>query len=120
MEKLSELLAFPLSRVLIHVHVFIYLNGVKQMSELIRVKCQSGHIVVTENAIRVETNLMGKGQKSLSRSMLTGVNLNVYPKLFGLGGIHSDLTFYGQGSEVLIAKIVRTEEARRIVNLLGY
>lgn len=90
------------------------------MSELIRVKCQNGHIVITESAVRVENNLLGKGQKSLSRSMLTGVNLKVYPRVLWMGGIHSDLTFYGQGSEVLVAKIVRTEKAREIVTLLGY
>lgn len=90
------------------------------MSELMRVKCQNGHIILTENAIRVETNLLGQGQKSISRAMLTGVDLRIYPKVLGLGGIHSDLIFYSQGSEQIIAKIVKTNEAKQIVGMLGY
>jgi hypothetical protein len=90
------------------------------MSELIRAKCNTGHIVITENAIRFETNLFGKGQKSLSRSMLTGVQMKAYPKLLGLGGKYADLTFYGQGSEVVVVQVVKVDEAKRIVELLGY
>ncbi len=37
-----------------------------------------------------------------------------------LDGRQADLTFYGQGSEVIMAQLVKTEEARKIMELLGY
>lgn len=90
------------------------------MAELIRTKCHMGQLVVTENAIRFESNVLGKGQKSLSRSMITGVNMKEYPRIFGIGAKKADLTFYGQGSEVIVTQLVKTEDAKKIVDMLGY
>jgi hypothetical protein len=88
---------------------------------MLKIKCQNGHIFVTDQAIRVETSLGGRrSQKSLSRAMLTGVEMRVYPKILWMGGIHSDIIFYGQGSERIIAKIVKTSEAQQVIAMLGY
>jgi hypothetical protein len=76
-----------------------------------------GQLVITENAVRFESKVLGKGQKSLSRSMITGVNMKEYPRIFGIGVKKADLTFYGQGSEVIVAQLVKTEDAKRIVEI---
>jgi hypothetical protein len=90
------------------------------MSELIRTKCHMGQLVITENAIRLETKILGKGNRSLSRSMLTGIDMKEYPRILGIGVKKADLTFYGQGSEIIVAQLVKTEIAKQIVELLGY
>lgn len=90
------------------------------MSELIRTKCNMGQLIITENTIRLETKIMGKGNRSLSRSMIIGVDMKEYPRIFGIGVKKADITFYGQGSEVIVAQLIKTEDAKRIVELLGY
>jgi len=79
-----------------------------------------GQLAITENAIRLETKILGKGNRSLSRSMLTGIDMKEYPRILGIGVRKADLKFYGQGSEVIVAQLVKTEVAKQIVELLGY
>ncbi len=92
----------------------------EHMAELIRTKCHIGHLVITDNAVRIETKLMGQRNKMLSRASIIGVDMMPYPKLLGIGGKHADLTFYGAGAESIEAKVVKIGVAREIVALLGF
>lgn len=89
------------------------------MAELIRTKCNMGQLVVTENAIRIETKLIGQKSRMISRATITGVDIMPYPKLLGMGGKHADLTFYAAG-DAIEAKVVKIGDARKIVEMLGY
>ena len=89
------------------------------MAETIRTKCHIGQLVITDTVVRIETRLLGQSTKSLSRSSITGVDIMPYPKLLGIGGKYTDLTFYSSGG-VLHAKMVKIDVARKILEILGY
>jgi len=89
-------------------------------NEIIRTKCNTGQLVITDKAIKVETKWIGQSTKMLSRDRIIGVDIMPYPKVLWIGGKYADLTFYGQGSEVIKAQIVKIDVARQIVEMLGY
>ncbi len=86
------------------------------MSELIRTRCKQGHLVITDEAIRIE--LSSIRHETLYRSSLTSIEdkIAVYP-VFGLGG-GVNLTFHGKGGEVLHADLIKPKMAQEIVGLL--
>ncbi len=88
------------------------------MQELIRTRCTQGHLIVTDEYIRVE--LGGLRQQTLYRSSLTGIDSRMgVPSVFGLGG-GTDLIFHGQGDERLHANLVNPKVAREIMGMLQY
>lgn len=89
------------------------------MAELIRTKCNTGQLVITDNAIRFETKLIGQKNRMMQRATITGIDMMPYPKLLGIGGKYADLTFHAAG-DVVTVKMVKIDVARQIVDLLGY
>ena len=89
------------------------------MTDIIRTKCNTGQLVITETVIRLETKMLGQSTKSLRRDTLNGVDIMPYPKILWIGGKYADLTFRGPG-DVIKAQIVPIAVARQIVELLGY
>jgi hypothetical protein len=87
------------------------------MTELARVRCKQGMLIITEQHISIE---LGKLRgRSIARSALTGIDSQlVIPSLFGLGG-GTNLTFYA-GAERLVAELVKPSQASNIKRLLGY
>ena len=88
------------------------------MQELIRVRCKQGHLIITDEFIRVELGSIK--QQTLYRSSLTGVEskIAVFPT-FGLGG-GINLIFHGKGGEVLHADLVKPKVAQEIVGMLQH
>ena len=89
--------------------------------ELIRTRCTQGKLIVTNNRIVIELNGFGRTYKSqtLLRSSLASVESKVaVMSVFGKGG-GVNLTFYGQGGELLNATLVPPKEAKEIVALLS-
>lgn len=90
------------------------------MQELIRTRCTQGHLVITEDYIRVELGGPFPKQQTLYRSSLTGIDSNVaVPSVFGLGG-GVNLVFHGQGIERLHANLVKRKVAQEIVGMLQH
>lgn len=55
------------------------------MSELVRIRCKQGTLIITDNQIRVELGQLK--QQTLSRSALTGIDSQLaVPSVFGMGG----------------------------------
>ena len=90
------------------------------MSELLRVQCQQGQLIITEDRIIVE--VPGKEEpKMMLRSSLTETKSQVASSPFlRLTKGTTDLTFYGQKQETLWADGVQTPAARNILALLQH
>ena len=50
-------------------------------NEIIRTKCNTGQLVITDKAIKVETKWIGQSTKMLSRDRIIGVDIMPYPKV---------------------------------------
>lgn len=87
---------------------------------IIRTRCTQGHLVVTDDYIRVELGGPFSRQQTLYRSSFTGIDSQVgAPSLFGLGG-GINLVFHGQGVERLHADMVKPKVAQEIVGMLQH
>lgn len=88
------------------------------MAELFNVRCKQGHLIITENAVKVK--LANLKEQSLSRSAITAIDSSMgVPSIFGLGG-GTNLVFHGQGAERLHADLVKPGVAKEIVSMLGF
>lgn len=86
------------------------------MPELIKTRCKTGHLIITDTQIKT----IGNRMQVMNRDTLTGIDYQkTSPSLFGMGG-GGNIIFHGQGTEQLIAEIVVHKDAQRILQLLGY
>lgn len=89
------------------------------MADLVRTRCTTGWLILTESAIRVERKGLGGGIQVLPRAGITGVSMkSTVPSVFGQGG-GCTLLFTGAGIAIE-AKMVNTKDAQKIMSLLGF
>jgi hypothetical protein len=86
------------------------------MSELLKTRCKTGYLIITDTQIKTT----GLRIQVMDRSTLTGVDYQkTVPSLFGMGG-SGNFIFHGQGTQQLCADMVVHKDAKRILQLLGY
>jgi len=93
------------------------------MAELLRTRCSTGWLIITEETVRIEREaFLGVGGylEVLPRSTLVGATVeNMIAPVFGKDG-GSTLTLTAAGGALLQAKLVNPEEAQRALALLGF
>jgi len=93
------------------------------MAELLRTRCSTGWLIITEETVRIEREaFLGVGGylEVLPRSTLVGATVeNMIAPVFGKDG-GSTLTLTAAGGALLQAKLVHPEEAQRALALLGF
>lgn len=90
------------------------------MEELIKTRCKEGWLLITEEAIIVELTTFGKTLKS--EMMLRSAFVDLDAKAVGMTLLYKkpamNLTFHGQGGKVIMAGMVKGEDAQKIITLL--
>ncbi len=93
------------------------------MAELLRTRCSTGWLIITEETVRIEREaFLGVGGylEVLPRSTLVGATVeNMIAPVFGKDG-GSTLTLTAAGGALLQAKLVHPEEVQRALALLGF
>jgi hypothetical protein len=88
----------------------------------IRTRCTQGHLVVTDEYIRLEKAGLPLFSKhyTILRSQLTGIESKVVaPSFKGKGGT-MNLVFHGAGLELIKATLVKGDVARQILSMLQH
>ena len=86
------------------------------MAELLKTRCKQGKLIITDTHIIIE--LGNLRSSTLARASFTSLDSKMgVPSVFGLGG-GTNLTFHGQGAEILHADLVPPKDAKQVAAIL--
>jgi hypothetical protein len=90
------------------------------MSELVNARCVQGRLIITETAIIVRRNILGRvDTKTLPRKVFTSLeSKTTVPSVFGKGGA-ATLIFHGMGAEAMKVTSVPLKDAQKIEDILN-
>jgi hypothetical protein len=90
------------------------------MTELINARCVQGRLILTETAIIVRRNILGRiDTKTLPRKVFTSLeSKTTVPSVFGMGGA-ATMIFHCMGAEHMKVTSVPLKEAEQIADILN-